>query len=63
MNEHQMALYTQRQIAGLIAERDALVLALAAKQEQVDGLVQERDELRAVPILGELDSTRRIPQP
>ena len=37
---------TKAQIDGLCAERNALVLALAAKQQQVDGLVAERDELR-----------------
>jgi cell division protein FtsB len=36
---HYIALATQRQIAGLTAERDAL-------REQVAGLVQERDALR-----------------
>lgn len=37
---------TKTQIEGLCAERNALILALAAKQQQVDGLVAERDELR-----------------
>jgi hypothetical protein len=37
----------RQQIAGLVAERDALVVALAAKQQQIDGLVAERALLRA----------------
>ena len=36
----------RQQIAGVIAERDALAAALAAKAEQVAGLVAERDALR-----------------
>lgn len=35
-----------RQLNGVIAERDALAAALAAKTEQVAGLLEERQALR-----------------
>ena len=43
---HMIYAASVRQIAGLEAERNALVLANAAKQEQVDGLLEERKTLR-----------------
>lgn len=43
---HMIYAASVRQLAGLEAERNALVLANAAKQEQVDGLLEERDALR-----------------
>lgn len=46
MDNHTIYTASVRQLNGLIAERDALAVALAAKQEQVAGLVAERDELR-----------------
>ena len=69
---HMIYAASVRQLNGVIAERDALAAALAAKQEQIAGLVAERNALReqvaglaevvAVPKLGLLD-TGRIPQP
>lgn len=37
----------RQQIAGLVAERDALLAALVAKAEQIAGLLAERKLLRA----------------
>jgi cell division protein FtsB len=37
----------RQQIAGLVAERDALMTVIAAKQAQVDALLAERKLLRA----------------
>ena len=45
MYNHTIYATHVRQLNGLIAERDALTVALAAKQQQVDGLVAERNEL------------------
>ena len=44
---HAIYAASVRQLNGVIAERDALVIALAAKQAQVDGLLAERAILRA----------------
>jgi hypothetical protein len=38
----------RQQIAGLIAERDALMAVVAAKQTQVDALIAERATLRTL---------------
>jgi len=46
VDNHTIYAASVRQLNGVIAERDALAAALAAKQQQVDGLVAERDELR-----------------
>ena len=43
MSEHSVLLAVQRQVQGLVDERDALLAANAAKQEQLDALVHERD--------------------
>ncbi len=47
MSEYSVYAATVRQMNGVIAERDALAAALAAKTEQVAGLLDERTELRA----------------
>ena len=46
MDNHTIYAASVRQLNGVIAERDALTVALAAKSEQVAGLVAERAELR-----------------
>ena len=51
--EHTMYESHVRQLNGVIAERDALLLAIAAKTEQVAGLLEERALLRA-----EIDALR-----
>ena len=48
MSEHTIYTATVKQLTGLLAERDALTAALAAKQDQVDGLLEERAVLRAM---------------
>jgi len=52
--EHTMYESHVRQLNGVIAERDALLLAIAAKSEQVAGLLAERALLRA-----EIDELRK----
>jgi cell division protein FtsB len=47
MSEYSVYTATVRQMNGVIAERDALAAALAAKTEQVAGLLDERKVLRA----------------
>ena len=47
MSEYSVYAATVRQMNGVIAERDALAAALAAKTEQVAGLLEERAVLRA----------------
>ena len=47
MSEYSVYAATVRQMNGVIAERDALAAALAAKTEQVAGLLDERQVLRA----------------
>jgi len=37
----------QKQLTGVLAERDALMAVVAAKQAQVDALLEERAALRA----------------
>ena len=46
MDNHTIYAASVRQLNGVIAERDALTVALAAKSEQVAGLIAERAELR-----------------
>jgi hypothetical protein len=46
MSEYSVYAATVRQMNGVIAERDALAAALAAKTEQVAGLLDERKVLR-----------------
>jgi hypothetical protein len=47
MDNHTIYAASVRQLNGIIAERDALAVALAAKSEQVAGLLAEREALRA----------------
>jgi hypothetical protein len=73
-----LLVFNQReQIAGLVAERDALNAVIDAKQAQVDALLNlcdeqarvivrknaELAELRDVRKLGIIDGKQRIPQP
>ena len=43
---HMIYAASVRQLTGLIAERDALMAVVAAKQAQVDALLDERKALR-----------------